>query len=76
MTDIAGGMVEAPFPSRPHDRCALSVNWATFTRNEQNYLKQEKLAAGGTGYGVGRTHFGLKVDANIVVTRSIIMNST
>lgn len=74
MTGIAGVMVEAPFRSRPHDSYALSFNWATLTPNEQNYLKQQNLAAGGTGYTVGRTQFGLKLDANIAVTRSIILS--
>lgn len=74
MTGIAGVMVEAPFRSRPHDSYGLSFNWATLTPNEQNFLKQQNLAAGGTGYTVGRTQFGLKLDANIAVTRSIVLS--
>ncbi len=74
MTGSAGVIVEAPLRSRPHDSFSLSLNWATLTPHEQEYLKQENLAAGGTGYTVGRTQYGLKLDANIAVTRSIILS--
>lgn len=74
MTGIAGVMVEAPFRSRPHDSYGLSFLWATLTPNEQSFLKQQNLAAGGTGYTVGRTQLALKLDANIAVTRSIILS--
>ena len=72
VTGITGLILEAPFRSRPHDSYGLSFLWATLTPNEQEYLKQQNLAAGGTGYTVGRTQFALKLDANIAVTRSII----
>jgi porin len=74
MTGSAGVIVEAPLRSRPHDSISLSFNWATLTPHEQAYLGQENLAAGGTGYTVGRTQYGLKLDANIAATRSIILS--
>ena len=74
MTGITGLILEAPFRSRPHDSYSLSFNWATLTSNEQQHLQQQNLAAGGTGYTVGRTELGLKLDANIAVTRSIILS--
>ncbi len=74
MTGSTGVILEAPLRSRPHDSISLSFNWATLTPHEQDYLKQENLAAGGTGYTVGRTQYGLKLDANIALTRSIILS--
>jgi len=74
MTGSAGVILEAPLRSRPHDSISLSLNWATLTPHEQDYLKQENLAAGGTGYTVGRTQYGLKLDANIALTRSIMLS--
>lgn len=74
MTGITGLILEAPFRSRPHDSYSLSLNWATLTSSEQQYLQQQNLAAGGAGYTVGRTQLGLKLDANIAVTRSIILS--
>jgi porin len=74
MTGSAGVILEAPLRSRPHDSISLSLNWATLTPHEQEYLKQENLAAGGSGYTVGRTQYGLKLDANIALTRSIILS--
>lgn len=74
MTGSTGVILEAPLRSRPHDSISLSFNWATLTPHEQEYLKQENLAAGGTGYTVGRTQYGLKLDANIALTRSIILS--
>ncbi|WP_052738436.1 carbohydrate porin [Robbsia andropogonis] len=73
-TGIGGVMVEAPLRSRPLDSYALSFLWATLTPNEQSYLKQENGAAGGGGYTVGRTQFGLKLDANIAVGRNIVLS--
>ncbi|MBP0595728.1 carbohydrate porin [Paraburkholderia sp. LEh10] len=74
MTGATGLILEAPFRSRPHDSYSLSFLWATLTPHEQEYLKEQNLAAGGTGYTVGRTQYGLKLDANIAVGRSIILS--
>ncbi|PRE45680.1 carbohydrate porin [Burkholderia multivorans] len=74
MTGSAGVILDAPLRSRPHDSISLSLNWATLTPHEQAYLKQENLASGGTGYTVARTQYGLKLDANIAITRSIILS--
>ncbi|WP_233806981.1 carbohydrate porin [Paraburkholderia sp. HP33-1] len=74
VTGITGLILEAPFRSRPHDSYSLSFLWATLTPNEQAFLKQQNLAAGGTGYTVGRTQLALKLDANIAVTRSIVVS--
>jgi porin len=72
MTGSTGVIVEAPPRNRPHDSISLSFNWATLTPHEQSYLAQENLAAGGTGYTVGCTRYGVKLDANIALTRSVI----
>ncbi|WP_084688144.1 carbohydrate porin [Paraburkholderia oxyphila] len=74
MTGSAGVIVEAPLRSRPHDSVSLSFNWATLTPHEQVYLKEQNLAAGGTGYTVGRTQYGLRLDANIALTRSVLLS--
>ncbi|MBU9598395.1 carbohydrate porin [Burkholderia multivorans] len=74
MTGSAGLILEAPFRSRPHDSYSLSLNWATLTPHEQAYLREQNLVAGGTGYTVGRTQYGLKLDANVSLTRSVILS--
>ncbi|WP_124800579.1 carbohydrate porin [Paraburkholderia phosphatilytica] len=74
MQGSAGLILEAPFRSRPHDSYSVSFNWVTVTPHEQDYLQQQNLAAGGTGYTVGRTETGLRLDANIAVTRSIVLS--
>ncbi|MBN3814948.1 carbohydrate porin [Paraburkholderia sp. Ac-20347] len=74
MTGTAGVTLEAPLRSRPHDSVSLSVNWATVTPHDHAYLEQANLAAGGSGYAVGRTEYGLRLDANVELTRSIVLS--
>lgn len=74
-TGIAGLILEAPMRSRPHDSYALSLYWSTLSSNEQRYLQQQNLAAGGSGYTVGRTEYGLKLDGNFALTRSVTLNA-
>lgn len=73
-TGIAGLLLSAPLRSRPHDSYSVSFNWSTLTSNEQRYLQQANLAAGGSGYNVGRTEYALKLDANIALTRSVTLS--
>ncbi|TKC86862.1 porin [Trinickia terrae] len=72
MTGNAGLILEAPFRSRPHDSYSVKFSWATVTPSEQRFLQQQNLAAGGSGYTVGRTEYALGLDANFAITRSII----
>jgi porin len=74
MTGTAGITVEAPLRSRPHDSVSLSLNWATVTPHNYAYLQRANLAAGETGYTVGRTEYGLRLDANIELTRSVVFS--
>jgi len=73
-TGNAGLTVEAPFRSRPHDSYSLKLSWVRLTQHEQDYLKAANLAAGGSGYTVGRDEFSLGIDANLVVTPSVVLS--
>ncbi|MFT4267877.1 MAG: carbohydrate porin [Xenophilus sp.] len=74
MTGSTGLILEAPLRSRPRDSYSVSFNWGRLTSHEVAYLNEENLAAGGTGYTAGRTEYGLKLDANFQVTRSITLS--
>jgi porin len=74
MTGNAGLILEAPFRSRPHDSYSIKFQWARVTSSEQAFLNQQNLAAGGTGYTVGRNEYSLGIDANFILTRSIVLS--
>lgn len=62
------------FKSRPYDTVSARVSYTRNTTDEQNFLQQTNLALGGSGYTVGRNEYALQVDANILITPSVILS--
>jgi porin len=60
--------------SRPYDTVSARVNYTRNTSSEQAFLQQTNLAFGGTGYNVGRNEYAVQLDANIIVTPSVIVS--
>jgi porin len=69
----AGIILDAPFKSRPHDSLSLKMQFLHVTNDEQNFMKAANLAAGGSGYTVGPTEFGIGPDANIILPGPIVL---
>ncbi|MGI4855576.1 MAG: carbohydrate porin [Janthinobacterium lividum] len=70
----AGLTLDAPFRSRSHDSYSIKFTWVRLTDDEQHYLQAANLAAGGTGYTVGRNEFALGLDANVPITKAVILS--
>ncbi|MGI4860671.1 MAG: carbohydrate porin [Janthinobacterium lividum] len=66
----AGLAVQGLFASRPADSYAIKATWVQLTSREQRYLQ----GASSSTATVGRNEYGLGVDANFVLTRSIIVS--
>jgi porin len=67
-----GAFVQGLLKSRPMDSYGFNVWWAGLTNNEQNFLKTENLAAGGSGYNIGKNEIAIGPDANIIFKNVIV----
>lgn len=71
----AGIILSAPWRSRPFDSYSVNFNWAQLTQREQNFLEEAyALSTGGGDYRPGRNEYGVSLDANFVLTDSIIVS--
>ena len=70
----AGLILSAPFRNRPFDSYSLNFNWARLTSREQAFLEEAHAAAGGGDYRPGRDEFGVSLDANFILTESIVVS--
>ena len=67
-----GAIVSGLFKSRPIDSYGFNIWTAHLTNNEQNFLKAQNLAAGGSGYTVPQTEVSIGPDANFIFNNVII----
>ncbi|QKZ04468.1 carbohydrate porin [Pseudomonas eucalypticola] len=70
----AGLILSAPFRSRPFDSYSVNVNWAQLTTREQRFLEEAHEAVGAGSYSPGRNEYGVSLDANFVLTDSIVVS--
>lgn len=70
----AGLILSAPLRSRPFDSYSVNVNWAQLTSREQRFLEEAHAASGGGDYNPGRNEYGVSLDANFVLTNSIVVS--
>lgn len=70
----AGLILSAPFRSRPFDSYSVNLNWAQLTSREQRFLEEAHEAAGAGNYSPGRNEYGVSLDANFVLTDSIVVS--
>ena len=70
----AGVILSAPWRSRPFDSYSVNVNWAQLTSREQRFLEEAHTASGGGDYRPGRNEFGVSLDANFILTDSIVVS--
>ncbi|WP_256218059.1 carbohydrate porin [Burkholderia contaminans] len=73
-TGTLGLTAKGLLKSRPYDTVSARGSYTRNTASEQNFLEQTNLALGGTGYNVGRNEYAVQVDANIIVTPSVIVS--
>ena len=70
----AGLILSAPFRSRPFDSYSVNFNWAQLTSREQRFLKDAHAASGDGDYNPGRNEFAVSLDANFILTDSIVVS--
>ena len=70
----AGLILSAPFRSRPFDSYSVNVNWAQLTSREQRFLEEAHAATGGGNYNPGRNEYAVSLDANFILTDSIVVS--
>ncbi|KAA8554247.1 carbohydrate porin [Pseudomonas marginalis] len=70
----AGLILSAPFRSRPFDSYSVNVNWAQLTSREQRFLEEAHAASGGGSYRPGRNEYAVALDANFILTDSIVLS--
>lgn len=71
----AGIILSAPFRSRPFDSYSVNLNWAKLSNREQHFLEDaHALATGGGIYDQGRNEYTLGLDANFVLTDSVVLS--
>ncbi|WP_244118695.1 carbohydrate porin [Burkholderia gladioli] len=73
-TGTLGLSAKGLLKGRPYDTVSARVSYTRNTASEQNFIEQTNLALGGTGYKVGRNEYAVQVDANIIVTPSVIVS--
>ncbi|MDF3118476.1 carbohydrate porin [Burkholderia cenocepacia] len=73
-TGTLGLTAKGLLKSRPYDTVSARVIYTRNTASEQNFIEQTNLAFGGTGYNVGRNEYAVRVDANIIVTPTVIVS--
>lgn len=70
----AGIILNHAFESRPFDSYSINFLWARLTDDEQRYLKDAHLAAGGKGYTVGQTETAIGLDANFILSKGVVLS--
>lgn len=71
----AGIILSAPFKSRPFDSYSVNLNWVKLTSREQHFLEDaHALATGGDSYSENRNEFTVGLDANFILTDSIVLS--
>lgn len=73
-TAMLGLMARGLLKSRPYDSVSVRVTYTRMTDAEQTFLRGTNLALGGNGYNVSRNEYALQLDANILVTPSVILS--
>ncbi|WP_244112793.1 carbohydrate porin [Burkholderia gladioli] len=73
-TGTLGLTAKGLLKSRPYDTVSARVSYTRNTASEQKFLEQTNIALGGTGYNVGRNEYAIQLDANIIVTPSVIVS--
>ena len=69
-----GVQANGPFAKRPFDSYSVKMTWMRETPNEQLYLKAQNVAAGGDGKIAGRDSIGIGPDANLILSKSVILS--
>lgn len=70
-----GLILSAPFRGRPFDSYSVKASWARLTDREQRLLEGAySLNSGGGNYRSGRDEYALTLDANFVLTDSIVLS--
>jgi porin len=70
----AGLILSAPFKSRPFDTYSANFNWAQLTSRQQRFLEEAHEASGGGVYRPGRNEYAVSVDANFILTDSVVIS--
>jgi porin len=65
-----GAALRAPLASRPHDILSFETTWYKLSAREQDFLRDARIAAGGSGVN-NRNEFALEMDYSALVYRSI-----
>jgi porin len=73
-TATVGVTLKGLMQSRPFDSVSARLIHTRLTRDEQQFLRDANLAAGGTGYKVGRNEYAIGLDATIIATPSLIIS--
>ncbi|WP_244121128.1 carbohydrate porin [Burkholderia gladioli] len=73
-TGTLGLTAKGLLKSRPYDTFSARVIYTRNTASEQSFIEQTNLAFGGTGYNVGRNEYAVRIDANIIVTPTVIVS--
>ncbi|MDR6355534.1 carbohydrate-selective porin OprB [Pseudomonas psychrotolerans] len=70
-----GLILSAPFRSRPFDSYSIKASWAQLTDHQQRFLEDaHAVSSGGGDYRPGRDEYALSLDANFVLTDSIVLS--
>ena len=65
-----GAALRAPLASRPHDILSFETTWYRLSAREQDFLRDARIAAGGSGVN-NRNEFALEMDYSALVYRSV-----
>ncbi|WP_330212013.1 carbohydrate porin [Pseudomonas sp. Z18(2022)] len=69
----AGVLLSSPFHSRPLDTYSLNMNWVQLTSRKQKFLEDaHEVSNSGGSYSPGRNEYSLGIDANFVLTDSLV----
>lgn len=70
----AGVIRQGLFAGRPLDSYSLNVHFAQLTRHRQRFTEDAHRAIGEGSYDIGRNEYALTLDANYVLTDSIVVS--
>jgi porin len=70
-----GASLYAPFPSRPFDIIQVQATYLELTNDEQQFLNQQRVKAGGPG-GFPTNSYYLDLNAHIQVYRYVALEPT
>jgi porin len=73
-TATLGVTLKGLMKRRPFDSVSARLIYTRLTRDEQQFLRDANLAAGGTGYQVGRNEYAIGLDATIIATPNLIIS--